>query len=273
MGVSNVEQLSYNTANLSWHHPEIVKNATVIQKDYRELLRKYVSPESTHLILTDPPYAISRKTGFTNGNPKVKKLAVSMDFGKWDHSEIDLDDLAKSAYAALRKGGTFIIWYDLWKITHVKDALENAGFRMIRAIIWQKTNPVPLNSKKTYLTNSREIALVGVKGSNPTFHSAYDNGIYTTPISDDDAIHRDIVYEEPIPRHNGQRIHPTQKPLTMFSEIVRKHSNEGELICDPFLGSGTTAMAALQNNRHFIGGDIEQKYVNLAQDRIKKEFE
>ena len=58
-------------------------------------------------------------------------------------------------------GGTAIVWYDLWKIGKVKAAMEAAGFKMIRQIIWQKTNPVPLNMRATYLSNSREMAVVG----------------------------------------------------------------------------------------------------------------
>ena len=73
-----------------------------------------------------------------------------------DHVEINLNEMAKVFYKALRRSGTVIVWYDLWKIGKVKDAMELAGFKMIRQIIWQKTNPVPLNQKATYLSNSRE---------------------------------------------------------------------------------------------------------------------
>ena len=154
---------------------------------------------------------------FKNG---VQRFAISMDFGKWDKKQIDLNKLACGMYRALRRGGTAIVWYDLWKLTSLSEAMEKAGFKMIRIIIWQKTNPVPINSKATYLSNSREIAIVGVKGGTPTFKGEYNNGIY----------------EYPIPRHNGQRIHPTQKPLDLFQELICMHSKRGDLIVDPFLG-------------------------------------
>ena len=225
-------------------------------EDYKTFLDN-TKEGSVDLVLTDPPYAISRDTGFANGKPKVKRFAVSMDFGPWDHQEIDLEALATRAYRVLRDGGTVIIWYDLWKITPLRDALDKAGFRMLRTIVWQKTNPVPLNSQRTYLSNSREIAIVGVKGSNPTFNSKYDIG----------------VYEMPIPRHNGRRIHPTQKSLDLFRDIVEKHSLEGDLICDPFLGSGTTAIASLLLKRKFCGCDIDGTYVDLTKERIERELE
>jgi DNA modification methylase len=133
--------------------------------------------------------------------------------------------------------------------------MERAGFKMIRLIIWQKTNPVPLNSKATYLTNSREIGIVGVKAGSPTFNSKYNAGVYSYPI----------------PRHKGRRIHPTQKPLDLFQKLVQIHSKKGDVVIDPFLGSGTTAVAALLENRKFAGSDIDAKYVKKSKERIKNE--
>lgn len=205
--------------------------------DFRELLDN-LTEGSVDLILTDPPYAISRKTGFSKVKNGVKRFAVTMDFGPWDHAEIDLNRLANACYRTLRKGGTAIIWYDLWKISRLAEAMTDAGFRMLRLVLWEKTNPVPLNMRATYLSNSREVAVSGVKQGKATFNQSYHRG----------------VYHYPIPRHQGNRIHPTQKPLNLFSELVKVHSNPGDLVVDPFLGSGTTAVAALMQGRKFRGG-------------------
>ena len=91
----------------------------------------------------------------------------------------------------------------LWKISHLYEALTDAGFKMLRLIVWNKTNPVPLNSRRTYLSGSREMAVVGVKGGNPTFHSVYDGGDYEDIIEIMNALSH---------VHSGKRIHPTQKP-------------------------------------------------------------
>ncbi|MGU9961632.1 MAG: DNA methyltransferase [Candidatus Puniceispirillales bacterium WSBS_2018_MAG_OTU23] len=82
--------------------------------------------------------------------------------------------------------------------------------------------------------------MTGVKGGKPTFNGKYDNG----------------VYEHPIPRHGGQKIHPTQKPIDLFSELVVKYSNKGDMVIDPFLGSGTTGVAVVANGRNFEGCEI-----------------
>ena len=221
--------------------------------DYREFLQS-LDRNSVDLALTDPPYAVSRKTGFSSFKNGEPRFAVSMDFGEWDQEQIDLDALARETYRVLRRGGTAIIWYDLWKISHLYDALAGAGFKMLRLVVWNKTNPVPLNSRCTYLSNSREMAVVAVKGGSPTFNSAYDSGDYAYPI----------------PRHGGKRIHPTQKPLDLFRELIRKHSNPGDLIIDPFLGSGTTAVAAIQEDRQFAGCDIDETYTQAAKTRMRQ---
>ena len=221
--------------------------------DYRDFLQS-LDRNSVDLVLTDPPYAVSRKTGFSSVKNGVQRFAVSMDFGDWDHQQIDLPAFARETYRVLRRGGTAIVWYDLWKIGQLYDALADAGFKMLRLIVWNKTNPVPLNSKCIYLSNSREMAVVAVKGGSPTFHSKYDSGNYSYPI----------------PRHGGKRIHPTQKPLDLFRELIRKHSSPGDLVIDPFLGSGTTAVAALEEDRQFAGCDIDESYTKAAKSRMRQ---
>ncbi|MCE2441124.1 MAG: site-specific DNA-methyltransferase [Candidatus Latescibacteria bacterium] len=219
--------------------------------DYVRFLSN-LEDQSVDLILTDPPYTISRKTGFKHVGPKsVERFAVDMDFGTWDHAAIDLDILAEQALRVLRRSGTAIIFYDLWKMSYLADSMSNAGFKQLRFIEWVKKNPVPLNSKRNYLTNSREIAVSGVKLGKPTFHSEYDNGIYSYPIP-----------------NNGKRHHPTQKPMSLFEELIEKHSNHGDMVVDPFLGSGTTAIAALSLSRCFSGCDIDENYVEIAKERV-----
>ncbi len=228
-------------------------NISIKQSDFKVFLNEQ-DAGSVDLILTDPPYIISRETGFVNVRNGVKRFAVNMDFGDWDKVAINLDDLATGAYRALRKGGTAIIWYDIWKISDIERALSKAGFKMIRLIVWQKTNPVPLNQKATYLSNSREVAIVGVKVGKPFFNGTYHNGIY----------------KYPIPRHGGRKIHPTQKPVDLFAELIGMHADKNSLVMDPFLGSGTTAEAAYIMKQNFKGCDIDEKYVSLAKERIAR---
>lgn len=231
-----------------------IPNVQISVSDYVDLLTGLESG-SVDLLLTDPPYTISKDTGFKHlGENSVERFAVDMDFGEWDKTTIDLPGLTRLAYATLRKGGTAIIWYDLWKLSYLSEAMLDAGFKQIRLIVWEKSNPVPLNQSVNYLTNSREIALLGVKVGNPTFNAKYHPG----------------VFRQPIPRDGGKRVHPTQKPLKLFKELVQIHSSPDDLIVDPFLGSGTTAIAAVSNGRQFVGGDINPDYVQVARNRLVK---
>jgi site-specific DNA-methyltransferase (adenine-specific) len=249
---------------------------------------KTISNNSIDLILTDPPYIISKNSGMNEhynnvkfneenditqvktdeewenykiqnsieddtskeqyikyGSIYGKKYCVKTDYGCWDSNftmEI-LEQFICEYYKKLKKGGTLIMFFDLWKITDLKNLLEKHNFKQIRFIEWIKTNPQPRNSKVNYLTNCREIALIGVKGGNPTFHSSYDNGIYMYPL-----------------QGGKNRFHPTQKSLSLFEELIQKHSNENDTVLDTFLGGGTTAIACKHTTRNFKGCEISKEY-------------
>lgn len=183
-----------------------------------------------------------------------KKYAVRTNYGKWD-SEFTMEDLdlfVNHFYRVLKPGGTCIIFFDLWKVTPLKEMLETSKFKQIRFLEWIKTNPQPLNSKTNYLTNCREIALLGIKKSKPTFNSSYDNAIYKFPI-----------------QGGKDRFHPTQKSLLLFEELIKKHSNEGDTVLDCFLGSGTTAFAAHNTGRKFCGCERDKQYFDKMLEIMK----
>jgi site-specific DNA-methyltransferase (adenine-specific) len=194
------------------------------------------------------------------GNTSGKKYGYKTEFGEWDKEFTieNLQDFIQLFYRKLKKGGTCIIFFDLWKMETLKKLMEQIretkqgnwiGFKQIRFVEWIKTNPVPLNQSTNYLTNSREIALLGVKGGKPTFNSKYDKGIYEFPI-----------------QQGKNRFHPTQKSLPLFEELIKKQSNEGDLVVDPFLGGGTTALACKNTNRNFKGCEIDKKFYDKVME-------
>lgn len=249
---------------------------------------------SIDLVLTDPPYIISKDSGMNEhynnvkfnednnintvktmddweeykkenailddenrdkylkyGSIYGKKYCVKTDYGEWD-SEFTMEMLEQfisEYYKKLKKGGTLIMFFDLWKITPLKELFEKYNFKQIRMIEWIKTNPQPRNSKVNYLTNCREIALIGVKGGTPTFNSSYDNGIYMFPL-----------------QGGKNRFHPTQKSLPLFETLINKHSNENDIVMDTFLGAGTTAIACKNTNRKFRGCEISKEYYDRTNE-------
>jgi len=255
-----------------------------------------IDDKSIDLVLTDPPYIISRDSGMNThyntvkenerknvqqvktqeqwiaykteneliddskrdnyikyGTIYGKKYCVKTDYGEWDSKftiEV-LDRFIGEYYKKLRVGGTMIMFFDIWKITDLKALFEKHKFKQIRFIEWIKTNPQPLNSGVNYLTNCREIALLGVKGGSPTFNSKYDKGIYEFPL-----------------QGGKNRFHPTQKSLRLFEELIKKHSNENSVVLDTFLGAGTTAFASKNTNRRFKGCEVEKEYYDKVIELI-----
>jgi len=215
-----------------------------------------IADNTVNLWNCDLPYGISRETGFKQGNnPSYDRLKVSMDFGEWDKREFPLAEAVAAAYRTLVKGGTAIFFYDWMKVTLLVTAMVAAGFAQLRLIEWVKTNPTPLNQSVNYLTNAREVAVVGVKGGKPTFHGKYDNGIYSFAIAR---------------ARKGEDRHPTLKPVDLMVELTEKHTNRGDLVGDFCMGSGTAGVAALLTGRRFVGSEPEPRWFKAAEGRLKK---
>lgn len=231
----------------------------IINSDCIEYI-KQIDSCSVDLILIDPPYGISKKSNFKShsdlADPDlVKKYNFSIDFGEWDKEEINWDFLFMQFHRILKDRGTLIIFYDVWKTSTLKLLADKYKFNQPRVCQWQKTNPVPVNSKINYLSNSIEFFFTFVKGKKPTFNSKYDNGVYRYPIC-----------------HGFERtIHPTQKPLSLIKEIILKHSNPGDLVLDTFAGSGTTGEACQLTNRNYILIERDEKYFNIMKNRLEKQ--
>ena len=225
----------------------------VILGDCYEIL-KTIDKNSIDLILTDPPYNISRQSNFTKNSDNKKFNNISIDFGDWDQEEVDLDYLFFEFKRVMKPGGTLIIFYDIWKCNNLKSIAEKLGLKQPRVCQWVKNNPVPINSKNNYLSNSIEFFFTFVKGKNPTFNSSYDKGIYNFPLC-----------------HGNERTeHPTQKPLSLIKSLIEKHSKEDDVILDPFGGSGTTAIASIETNRRYFLIEKEDNYYNITISRIEQ---
>ena len=210
------------------------------------------STSEADLILTDPPYAISRQSGFAEGG--VERFRVSINYGETD-ALIDYADLVQRCALALRGGGSLVAFCDTWRAGELRQAMIDCRFAKIRLLTWIKPHPVPRNLAASYRSNAVEHAVCGVKppGSLSTFNAPGHNGVFE------------------IQHHTGVRIHPNQKPLALMRELVHNHSNAGDLVVDPFMGSGTTGVAALGMGRNFRGGDVNPDVVDPAKRRLRKE--
>ena len=153
-------------------------------------------------------------------------------------------------------------------------SLKQLGFKINNVIVWQKTNAMP-NMTKRVFTHSIEFVIWAVKGKKWIFNykelkkinpETQKNGafkqmrdVWTMPL---------VQGKERLHGNDGRAFHPTQKPEEMLKRIIIASSNEGDLILDPFLGSGTTAVVAKRLNRQWIGIEKRKKYVEMALKRI-----
>lgn len=196
------------------------------------------------LILTDPPYNISRDNNF-----KTMSNRQGLDFGEWDKG-FDALSWLELAVDRLSKNGSIIVFCSVRRISYIIEKLESLGLNYKDTIRWIKPNPMPRNRDRRYVVDA-EYAVWCARGK-WTFNRLSDK--YDRP---------EIVCATP-----GKRLHPTQKPVQLMENIIRRHSNPGDTVLDPFMGSGTTGVAAMKLGRKFYGIEKDAKFFGVAQDRM-----
>ncbi len=221
--------------------------------DSLDLMRKM--PDScVDLIVTDPPYDISatNKGGTVNN---VKKLNQSL--GDLVTSKINKGydiEAFNTEFVRLMKDINIYIWCNKVQIPAYFDFYVNKRKCKFDIICWHKPDALPTYSNK-YLTDT-EYCLY------------FRHGGKCFPKSYDDA---KTYYVQPINRSDKKKYgHPTIKPLDLTEKFIRNSSREGEIVFDPFLGSGTTAVACIKTNRHYIGYELNEDYLDLAKRRIQE---
>lgn len=199
-------------------------------------------------IITDPPYNIARDNNFkTMGRSGI-------DFGEWDKGFDQFTWITKS-YDLLKKGGCLFVFNDWKNIGEIAKHAESIGYEIKDMIRWEKTNPMPRNRDRRYITDF-EVAVWLVKPKGKwTFNrlsDTYDRCKYTYPLT-------------PKSEKVG---HTTQKPVALMEEIIKRHTNENDLILDLFMGSGTTGLSAINLNRMFIGVELDENYFLKSKERL-----
>ena len=204
-------------------------------------------------IITDPPYNISKKNNFPTMLNKYGRQAnrTGIDFGEWDKG-FDLYGWLDVAYKLIRSGGT-LFFFNSWKnIGEMAKYAEKLGFEAKDMFRWEKTNPMPRNRDRRYIVDF-ELGVWAVKGKKWTFNRL------------DPKFQRPKYVGSTV---SSNRLHPTQKPVELMEMIIRIHTNKGDLVLDPFVGSGTTGVACKNLNRDFIGIELDKKYFKIAKRRI-----
>jgi site-specific DNA-methyltransferase (adenine-specific) len=202
--------------------------------DMLEVL-KQVEDKSIDLVLTDVPYNISQKS---NG---LRKL----DYGEWD-KQLGMESLWMEEMIRVCRG-TIISFCGIEQLSGFTLQLKKEGFST-RSLVWHKSNPNVINCNRLYV-ESTEFAVYG-KRPKATYNNKYKHNLFNYPVV-------------------RNRIHPTEKPLRLFEELILDTTKEGDLVLDPFSGSGTSAVASINTKRRFIGIERDKEHYLKSLQRVE----
>ena len=221
----------------------------IIHGDCLETLKK-IPDNKIDLILTDIPFNISKENNFKTMKDRQGRNGI--DFGEWDKG-FDETDL-KHFVPKLKDGGSFFTFHSFEQYSILQDILTELEFK--DKVIWEKTNPMPRNRDRRYISNI-EIASWYVKPKAKWIFNRqtenYDGSVYRYPSESGGGF---------------KRYHPCQKNLKLIEQIILRHSNEGDLVLDPYCGGGTTGIACINTNRKCILVEKDENHYETAKKRI-----
>jgi len=257
-----------------------MKTNIIYNDDCIDVLKSKIDKESVDLIFADPPYNLSGKglrwkDNKTGGdwymvNEEWDKMSAPeyMQFTrKW----------IEACHKVLKNNGSIYISCTYHNLAEVMVVLKQLDFSINNVIVWQKTNAMP-NMTKRVFTHSVEFVVWAVKGKKWIFN--YHELKKMNPEKQRDGSVKQMrdVWSLPLVQgkerlhgKDGRALHPTQKPEEMLKRIIVASSNEGDLVLDPFLGSGTTSVISKKLNRNWIGIEKNKKYVEIIKRRISTE--
>jgi len=208
---------------------------------------------SVDLIVTDPPYRWNKTTGGRAKNDLFAKKWQGSITGKnivqasLTHNNIKFSDWMGHAYAALKDPGHCYIFVNDKNVQDALNAATAVGFRLHNILIWHKNNCTP---NRWYMKNA-EFILFLYKGKAFPINQKGSKQV--------------LSFKNISGKH---KVHPTQKPVELLKELILNSSKKDDIVFDPFMGSGSTGIAALSCEREFIGCELDPQYFAVAQKRL-----
>ena len=201
---------------------------------------------SIDLIVTDPPYLMDYKTN--------RRKNKEHDFCKpiaGDDDENLIKNFIKESYRVLKDDSAMYVFCNSNRIDFFKKEIESAGFKIKNIIVWVKNNWTAGDLKASF-GKQYEFIILANKGR------AFFNGKRLSDVWEFDRV------------VGKNQVHQNQKPIELIERMILKHSVPGGVVLDPFMGSGTTGVACLKNSREFIGYELDKRYFEIAEERIKE---
>lgn len=246
----------------------IIGNAIIYNEDALLVMRKILDKHPNgcfDLVFADPPYFLSNG-GFTCQNGKM----VSVNKGNWDKSRGILADMEfyeewlRLCYALIKPNGAIWVCGTHHNIHMLGYLMQAIGYHILNNITWEKPNPPP-NLSCRFFTHSTE-TLIWAKRDKQARHTFN----YELMKKENAGKQMKSVWtiQPPSKEEKAFGKHPTQKPLSLLERCIRASSNIGDLVFDPFMGSGTTGVAAIKNGRRFCGSEISKNFFTATQRRL-----
>ena len=268
MGKAKISQPRESVAQPERPAPYFISDAgdfVLYHGDALEFLPK-LPDASIDLIFADPPYFLSNG-GVTCQSGKM----VSVNKGRWDQIEsvAAMHEFNRAwltaCHAALQANG--VIWVSGTRhvIYSVGFAMQQLGYKLLNEITWEKPNPPP-NLSCRYFTHSTETILWAAR--EPKSKHKFNYQLMRSH-NGDRQMKSVWRFTAPTGVEKQFGAHPTQKPLALLERIILASSDAGDLVVDPFVGSGTTGLAATRHGRRFIGIDTEEDFLKLAIERYQ----
>ena len=223
------------------------------------------------LVFADPPYNLQLGGGLTRPDQSTVD-GVDDDWDKFaDFASYDAftRDWLTQARRILKDDGALWVIGSYHNIFRVGAALQDCGFWILNDVVWRKTNPMP-NFKGTRFTNAHETLIWAGKSKTSRYVFNYDA---MKMANDDLQMRSDWTFplctgQERLRDEHGRKVHATQKPEALIHRILLATTRPGDLVLDPFFGSGTTGAAAKRLGRHYIGIEREPAYIEAATARL-----
>jgi modification methylase len=229
--------------------------------------------ESVDMIFADPPYNLQLSGELLRPN-NTKVDGVDHEWDRFDGFKA-YDEFSTAWLTAARRilkpNGTLWVIGSYHNIYRVGTTLQDIGFWMLNDVVWRKTNPMP-NFRGRRFTNAHETMLWVAKDKNSKYRFNYES---MKAMNDDLQMRSDWMLplctgNERLKDESGKKAHPTQKPEALLHRVIMASTDVGDVILDPFFGTGTSGAMAKKLGRSFIGIERDPGYVKLARDRISK---
>lgn len=249
-----------------------LKTDVILRGDCIEVL-KGLPDKSVDMVFADPPYNL--QLGGDLLRPDNSKVdAVDDDWDKFD-SFAAYDAFTRAwlgeCRRVLKDEGSLWVIGSYHNIFRLGSAMQDLGFWVLNDIIWRKSNPMP-NFKGTRFTNAHETLIWAAKSREQKRYTFNYDALKA--FNEDTQMRSDWTLalctgQERLKDEDGNKAHPTQKPEALLHRVILSASRVGDVILDPFFGTGTTGAAAKRLGRHFVGIERDETYAKLAENRIK----